>query len=126
MNGQHQSATATGKRGHPRARIGLPAMLETLKWKRSVTLQNISETGALIQVDNPPAPGSDVIVQCGRIDLMARVMWTERACCGIQFDENAPMQDILDLKAESDRIARTGYSYAQLKAGEDWKSGQVR
>ena len=125
MQDQASQFVTTGKRSSPRARIGLQATLETLESRRSVLLENISATGARIQLADPPRPGSDVIIQCGQIDVMARVTWASRDTCGIHFDDPAKLDDILQLKAESERIARSGYTHAQVRAAEDWQSGHV-
>lgn len=125
MQDQTSQSITAGKRSAPRARIGLQATLETLDSRRSVLLENLSATGARIQLADPPRPGSDVIIQCGKIDVMARVIWASRDTCGIHFDDPAKLDDILQLKAESERIARSGYTHAQIRAAEDWQHGHV-
>ena len=115
----------TGKRFAQRARTGLQARLETLDSRRTVLLENISATGARIRLAEPPRPGSDVVIQCGKVDVMARVIWASRDACGIHFDQAASHDDILELKATSDRVAESGLTHAELIAAEDWRAGHA-
>ena len=129
MNTPLAQATAEctrGRRAKPRARVALTATIECLSGQRRVLLRDVSETGALIEGTDLPGLGTDLIVRCGDIDVLATVVRVERNKCGLAFDEPANNQQIVRLRMESDRIAATGETPEQMQAARDWRFGHVR
>ena len=117
---------AVGKRGAPRARVQLPALMDALSGTQQVLLENVSETGARVITPLPPKLGAEVILRCGMLDVFAIVAWSRPGCCGLQFDERTDIKQVLALKAEGDRLAGSRYSIAQMRAAEDWQHGCIR
>ena len=115
-----------GRRAKPRARVALTATVEALSGQRRVVLREVSEIGALVEGEDLPGLGSDVIIRCGDIDVMATVVRVEKGKCALAFDEPANSQQIVRLRMESDRIAATGETPEQVQAARDWRFGEVR
>ena len=118
--------TTLGRRAKARARIGLPASIETLTGSRRVVLQNISVTGCMIEAPQLPSVGSDVIVKCGTIDAMAVVIWAGNGRCGLAFDDPADGREIMRLRTVAEEVGRSNRSIDEIEAAEDWKNGSLR
>ena len=117
---------ALGRRRKQRARIGLPAVIDTLFGSRRVVLLNISQSGAMIELTGAPKVGSDVIVKCGSIDAMAVVVWVGSGRCGLTFDSLADGAEIMRLQQLGQDAARAKLSPDLIDAADDWQHGRAR
>ena len=80
-------AVATDARRGPRFRVLLVARLLTTSGERNVKLRDISANGAMIEGDRLPAPGTDVLLRRGSLELIATIIWTRDGRAGLEFDE---------------------------------------
>ena len=69
-----------------RTRATCAASLRTLTKECFGHLWDLSETGARISVESPPAIGEHAMVKWGAEKVMGRVVWIERDICGLEFD----------------------------------------
>ena len=115
-----------GRRAAERARIGLPAQLETVTGTRAVTLQNLSVAGAMIEAKNLPRVGQDVVVKCGGIDALAIVVWAGSGRCGLAFDSIADGEEIMRLRDAGQEAVRNEQSPDAVAAANDWANGSMR
>ena len=113
-----------GRRAASRARIALPASLETVGGRVAVSLLNLSRTGAMVAALTLPAVGQDVIVKCGTVDVLGIVIWVGSGRCGVQFDEPLDATDVICLRQEGDSFARTGITCEERQAAKDWVEGR--
>lgn len=74
-----------GKRAAKRARVLLAAKLETAAGVVEGRLRDLSRKGALVECDQPPAVGSDVVFSRGATTVPARVAWTGGRRVGLEF-----------------------------------------
>ena len=79
-------AAPDARRG-PRFRVLLVARLFTTSGERNVKLRDISANGAMIEGDRLPAPGTDVLLRRGSLELIATIVWTRDGRAGLEFDE---------------------------------------
>ncbi len=90
MGAQSMATTAAGapdaRRG-PRFRVLLVARLFTTTGVRSVKLRDISATGAMVEGDRLPAPGTDIMLRRGSLELIATIIWAKDGKAGLEFDE---------------------------------------
>ena len=100
------------KRTQGRLAVRLVARLASKVRTHSAILENISKSGAKLTIDNPPAVGSEVILQWHGNELFGQVSWASADQCGLVFaslvppallqstltlDETAHVPDELDL-----------------------------
>jgi len=105
MNASSSTASAlspTGRRIAARARVQLPAVLETLSGTSRATLRNLSCTGALVEVSPLLNVGSDVVLNCGSVEAFGTVVWARMRWCGIAFDEPLNQATVVSLRVDSD------------------------
>jgi hypothetical protein len=90
MGGRISASLAQGapdaRRG-PRYRVLLVARLFTTTGERIVKLRDISATGAMVEGDRLPAPGTDIMLQRGSLELFATIVWAKDGRAGLEFDE---------------------------------------
>jgi len=115
-----------GRRGEPRAYILLPASVEALSGLNSVSLLDVSRTGARLEAADLPAVGKDIILRCGAIDTLGTVVWNTCGRCGVHFDEPISGQDLLALRAVAVAAERSGMTPEELQARADWANGLAR
>ena len=117
----------TGRRVAARARVALPATLESLSGTANVILRNISETGAMLEVANLPARGADAVLCCGELDCFGTIVWARSRWCGFAFDEPIPQATVLRLRAASDGGQADAASRNALNdAARRWAEGAPR
>ena len=75
------------RRAARRWRATCAAALETLGGESPGQLWDLSETGAGIKLDVPPAPGSKAILKFGDQRIRCSVAWANDEMCGVAFDE---------------------------------------
>ena len=85
-------AAAAGQRKDKRARVLLVGKLQTQFGEIEARLRDISRKGALIECNQAPPVGSEVLFSRGSTTVPARVAWTGGNRVGLEFqfmiDEN--------------------------------------
>lgn len=119
----HGEEGLTGRRATARVRLALPARIETIRGMQSVTLVNLSQTGAQVAAEEVPAAGSELVLMCGAIDVFATVKWSRDGRCGLRFDEPVGREELLSLRQEADAAARAPDA-AQWRAAREWAAGR--
>ena len=94
------------KRREARARVAMEARIETLGGSWAGFVLNLSCHGAMVKIEDPPAPRSTVILKCGPIDAIGSVAWVEHERLGIAFDESIDEEDVVYLRRLADESAR--------------------
>lgn len=115
-----------GRRAERRACIQLPASVEALSGRNSVSLLDVSRTGARLEGADLPAIGKDIILRCGAIDTLGTVVWATCGRCGVHFDEPISRQDLIALRNVEAEAERSGITADELQATEDWANGLAR
>lgn len=80
------SGAYVDRRGSARFRIRMPAQLRMPSGTKHGTLSDISEGGAKLVMDNPPAQGASVLLVWGSHEEFCKVMWIAEDSCGLQFE----------------------------------------
>ena len=85
------SSQASGhKRSQGRLGVRLVAKLKSRTRTQSAILENISKSGAKLAIADPPAIGSEVILQWHGNELFGRVCWTAASHCAVGFGSLVP------------------------------------
>lgn len=69
-----------------RARTDCPARLRTPGGDWYGRLWDLSETGARVQIQNPPAQGVTCLIGWQANELFCRVVWSAHDMCGVLFE----------------------------------------
>lgn len=83
------------QRRSSRFRVIISAKLVTTTDEHSVTLRDLSATGALAEGSRLPPTGKDVILTRGSLEAFARIVWNDGVRCGLEFDEPIPDRELL-------------------------------
>ena len=92
--------------------IDIPVRLRTVSSTRECRMANISDAGAQLEIEEPPAPGVSGWLILGEDEIYCKVIWSNLNTCGIEF-ENELGPSALDAMIGSKRretgpIANTG------------------
>lgn len=115
-----------GRRVEPRAYIQLPASVEDLNGRNSVSLLDVSRTGARLEAATLPEAGKGVVLRCGSIDAFGTVVWNVTGRCGVHFDEPLGGRDLVALRAVAVALERSGMTPEEVQASADWANGLAR
>jgi PilZ domain len=74
-----------GKRKAKRARVLLAAKLQTQSGEIEARLRDLSRKGALVECNNVPPVGTEVVFNRGNTSIPARVAWTGLDRVGLEF-----------------------------------------
>lgn len=93
-------------RRHARVRVLLSAKLVTTTDETSVTIRDLSLSGAMVQGRFLPRVGSDIILTRGSFEIFAAVVWCRGDTCGVEFDSPlSALEELLDAgTAQADPI----------------------
>ena len=75
----------SNRRTRPRRRVLLAATLETPSGDLQVRLRNLSSTGALIEMRQPPEVGTLVTLRRGKTIAPGTVRWATSVSIGVEF-----------------------------------------
>ena len=89
-----QAATSETRKGK-RARVLFKAMIRDRGRETESRVRDLSALGALIEIDNPPPLGSNVLFIRGTIAAVARVAWVGGGRVGLEFEHPVNQKEIL-------------------------------
>ncbi|NBW76682.1 MAG: hypothetical protein EBR34_12925 [Sphingomonadaceae bacterium] len=104
-----------GRRGNPRLRLRLPALLITLHGQGPAVLENVSRSGARISSRFVLQAGESCILRLPGIELFADVAWCAHWRCGLNFERPLAQAQLLALR-ELDGVSRP----SERDANKDW------
>jgi len=96
------------RRESARFRIRMPAQLRMPSGTKHGTLADISEGGAKLVMDHPPAQGASVLLVWGSHEEFCKVMWVAEDSCGLRFERPIPRSVVVET---------TGQEFAPPPAG---------
>jgi hypothetical protein len=83
---QPQSSFVAERRGAARSRVAGEARLQTPGGDWKGLLWDLSETGARVQVQNPPSAGATALLKWESNEWFCKVVWTIGEMCGVVFE----------------------------------------
>ena len=81
-----QAHSAIDRRASDRARTDCAARLQTPGGDWRGRLWDLSEDGARVKVDNPPAQGVMCLISWHEHEMFCRVAWSDADMCGVRFE----------------------------------------
>jgi PilZ domain len=118
------SANKTGRRGDARLRTRVPGELQLVDRNCRCLLDNISNRGARVTLENPPPAGVRAIFLCGGIDVFGHVVWSQRGQCGLLFADQLSDSQVVQMRDYSDGFA----SEERIRLANrtrDWVQGKI-
>ena len=88
----------TERRIATRSRVSCPVQLQLPSGQRIGCMVDLSERGARVQVDNPPAVGASVLLEWTCYDAMCKVIWATEDTCGLMFEKAISMARVIELE----------------------------
>jgi len=85
MQVSRRLAALLDRRKSRRRRIFLQATLMVGAVVQAAHLLDVSESGALLHVEQPPKVGFGVTIKAAGVELLARVVWVEGGYIGVAF-----------------------------------------
>ena len=101
---QAAAAPFVEQRAFERVRLDCPARLITAGSYRSAQLCDLSQGGARLRLDNPPAEGTTALLQWNGHESLCKIVWASEIACGLAFETRIPS----DLVAGSDLSSLNG------------------
>lgn len=89
------------RRAHTRVLAYCPAELRTPSGRRSAQVTNISIGGARLQLAGPPGAGERVILECGSLTTICKVVWTTDAACGLAFEQPVSQAVVAEISGQA-------------------------
>ena len=116
-----QAFASPERRTAPRTLTDCPARLQTPGGDWRGRLWDLSETGARIQVDGPPAQGVLALLSWHTHELFCRVMWSEQDMCGVVFERpiarSLVLETIGEIEPEPAREMAPAASVSKIPVG---------
>jgi hypothetical protein len=99
-----ESSAAQNRRSR-RANVLLAATIEAARGELSVRLRNLSSDGALIEADELPEKGEQILFRRNDIAVAGRVAWVLDGHAGLSFDSKLDPEVVLrNVPAKKTRI----------------------
>lgn len=115
-----------GRRAAPREPVLLNAALLTVQSSRSVTLLDVSRTGARMRVKEPLSLGQQIWLKVVPADIFGTVVWMDGDECGLLFDASLTAAEAATLQARGKVVFHSGLTEEEQLGAEDWQSGLMR
>jgi hypothetical protein len=93
-------------------------LLATTAGEQDVRVRDISEGGALIETQDPPAEGEKVSLLCSGHRLEGVVLWQADSRCGIGFEHPLPAAVLNDFSGRAMRVGAPR-NYRRDRIAED-------
>jgi hypothetical protein len=118
----NESSVAQNRRSR-RSNVLLAATIEAGRVKLPVRLRNMSSDGALVEADDLPAKGEQVLFRRNDIAVTARVAWVLDGHAGLSFDTKLDPDVVLrNVPAKKPKVElkfrRPGVTASQLSPEE--------
>jgi hypothetical protein len=115
-----------GRRTAPRAPVLMSAAMHTVGASRTVSVLDVSKTGAKLRCRVPLRMSQVVWLKLSRADVFAKVVWADGEQCGVEFDEALGETEAARLQARGKVVITPRLGPEEQPADEDWKSKMAR
>jgi hypothetical protein len=90
-----QSAAGSETRKGKRSRVLFKAIIRHRGRESEARVRDLSSLGALIEIDNPPPLGTNVLFVRGSIAAVARIAWAGGDRAGLEFEHPVNQKEML-------------------------------
>ncbi len=103
---KRQQAAHSDQRRSGRFAVEIPATFRTTSGERACRMANISDNGAKLETDNPPATGVSGMLLLGSEEIYCTVIWSNDNACGIEFERSIGEHALVQIAGE--QVRNTG------------------
>lgn len=100
--------------------------MHTVGASRTVSIIDVSRTGARLKSQLDLAVGQEIWLKISPADVFARVRWAEEGTCGVLFDEPLSDADVAHLRARGRIVILPHLSVDEQLGIEEWEAGLAR
>lgn len=115
-----------GRRKSQREPVRLAAAMHTVGASRTVSVIDVSRTGARLTSQLNLAVGQEIWLKIFPADVFARVRWAEEGTCGVLFDEPLSDAEVARLRARGRIVILPHLSVDEQLGIEEWEAGLAR
>lgn len=83
-----QQIAQTERRRGGRLLIEIPVGFKTVSGLRECHMANISDSGAMLEMERPPVTGVSGWLIMGADEIYCTVVWTNEKSCGVEFERS--------------------------------------
>lgn len=98
-----QQVVQTERRRSSRLLVEIPVGFRTVSGLRECSLSNISDAGAMLETEHPPAQGTGGWLVMGEDEVYCTVVWSSDATCGIEFERGLASAQLDQIVGEQAR-----------------------
>jgi hypothetical protein len=114
-----------GRRSAPRAPVLMSAAMHTIGASRTVSVLDVSKTGAKLRARMPWHMSQVMWLKLARPNVFAKVVWTDGEECGVEFDEPLSEAEAASLQARRRIVIMPRESEKEQLAMADWQSNMA-
>lgn len=121
-----QENTLTGRRKAPRLRVRLAGSGVTRNGTSKVTILNISRHGALVEMQEPMTDavvGKEMVVFRPSFEVFGEIRRAQGHYVAIEFDEEITHDELVRLRAVSERQPLLSQETQWMRQARDWVCG---
>ena len=98
-----QKTAQSERRRSGRLLIEIPVGFKTVTGVRPCHMGNISDAGAMLEMENPPATGISGWLVMGEDEIYATVAWSSEGTCGMEFERPLGVKTLDNVVAGKER-----------------------
>ncbi len=101
-----QQSVCTDQRRSGRFAVAIPVTFRTASGERLCHMANISDLGAKLETERPPASGVSGMLVLGADEIYCTVIWTNETSCGIAFERSIGEDALAEIAG--DQLEKSG------------------
>jgi hypothetical protein len=115
-----------GKRAESRLRVRLPARLVALDFSHTVTLRDLSKSGARVERPGTTLKNCDVVLTWHEFEAFGRILWSHSGETGIGFYDAIPPEWLIATRDLGQVDHRKDFRELQRRHAHEWVKGLTR
>jgi hypothetical protein len=115
-----------GRRSTPRSQVLVSAALHTVGASRTVSVLDVSKTGAQLRSQLPLRLGQEIWLKIMRCDAFGRIVWVDEELCGVEFDVPLDDAEVANLQAMGKVVILPRLTREEQLAAADWQTQLAR
>ena len=113
----HDGGYHVERRLAARIEVDYPAILQTPGGTRTVRLTDMSQTGARLDMRDPPKAGIVALIQLGSQEVFCRIAWAGADCCGLAFDKPIARELVAAITGANEVQPTSSVNTARIRLG---------
>ena len=112
-----------GRRASARAPVLMSAAMHAVGTSQTVSLVDVSRTGAQLRIHAPLEIGKEVWLKAPPADMFGTIVWVDGDHCGVAFETALGEEEAATLQARGKVVLMPRLSLEEQLGIEDWKNG---